>query len=528
MVADSGSTPGAAGRPFVYYGAIGAVVAAFAAVAYVDFGHLFLLNEYRQWSEGSVFFNPLVLFSPSTIFNASAFSVAFSRAFTFEVVAAFGGVCGSNASCHDVFHIALLCISALLAGFVLLRLFPKRPVLFVAGAVLFMVSAQPVFDALSWQATLLDKLALLFTALGTYAIASLDVRRAGVRYALGTNIVFLLLTIAAYNSKEASFPLVPSLVLLLTVRFAAPVFAWRAVAAALGKSLSWLAAPALYAGFHVAVVYYNRTYVLPGEGQRVTGGDAAFNFYQYVVDLFNLQPFAYFFHLYPYVPQLVLVRVAFIVLALLAALCWLIAKIASRTTTAVWFWALISFLMAIVIPLRTAVVAPFYLLVPLFYLTLLVCAAAVAFWEAARTIGSRAAVQGAFALALVLHVWGLAWPYPSYMHVVQMSDNFTAALPALRERIAATDPRSIVFRWPKSEPLAYMFLGSPGNRGLALYLAPRTPAAALTAIDAKIADAPYDDGDTSFAPSKPGELTIVLGPSLKLERTAVFSPRTTK
>jgi hypothetical protein len=518
MAIDSGSKGSNAGRPIVYYGALGVVLVVFSALAFAAFGHLFLLNEYRQWSQGSAFFNPLIMFSPNNIFNASAFGVAFSRAFTFEVVAGITSVCGANASCHNAFHIGLLAASGLLLGALLLRLFPGKPVLFIAGAVLFLLSAQPVLDALSWQATLLDKLALFFCALGTYLIARVDLRRADLFYAIEINLALLLIAIAAYNSKEASFPLVPSAAILLAIRFAALApFSWSAVAVAVRKSLSMVGVPLLYALFHVGVVFINRMYVMPAQGQHITGGLAQFDFFHYVIYLFNLQPLAYAFHLYPYAPESVLVGFALTVIAATAAFALVVVKIAPRAVMATWFWALLSFVLAFAIPLRTAAVSPFYLLVPLYYLAILLCASAVVVWDAARTAAGRAAIQGVVAFALVLHVWGLAWPYPSYAHIAQMSDNFTSALSAVKQRMRTSPPRSILFRWPDSEPLAYMFLGIKEGHGLARYLLPPgTSAEALTSTDASIQDESYVSPPRASA--KPGELIVVLGPALKLER----------
>lgn len=505
-------------RRYVYYLSIAAVLAAFAAFAFIEFGRLFLMNEYRQWSEGAAFYNPLIVFSPANVFDAHAFSVAFSRAFNFEVVAGITGVCGLNATCHDAFHIALLTASGLLLGAALLRLFPGKPVLFIAGSVLFMFSAQPVMDALSWQATLLDKMALFYCALGTYLAIRIDLRRSDVPYAIGTNVVMLLIAIAAYNSKEAAFPLVPSLVVLLICKSAGGAQITRqSITAAVRKSLALLALPSLYALFHIAVVFTDRMFWSVSEGRRVTGGHAGFNFFQYVVYLFNLQPLGYSFHVYPYAPDPFLVWFGVAVVAVVAGAAVLVARIASRNTALMWYWALFSFLVAMLIPLRTAGPSPFYLLVPLYFLAILFCASAVAVWDAAQAAAAKAAVQVAVAFALVLHVWGLTWPYPGYMHIAQMSDNFTSALSAVRKHMGVVPPHSILFRWPENEPLSYMFLGSKGVHGLSRFLLPPgSPAETVSAMDASIQDQSY--AELPRAPAKPGEMIVVLGPALKLER----------
>jgi hypothetical protein len=174
--------------------------------------------------------------------------------------------------------------------------------------------------------------------------------------------------------------------------------------------------------------------------------------------------------------------------------------------------------MALLIPLRTAGASPFYLLVPLFYLSILLCATAAVFWDAARRAATKAAVQAVVGVALILHVWGLAWPYPSYAHVAEMSDNFTSALAAVRQHIGRlSNPPTLVFWWPRSEPLAYMFLGSRESRGLAAYILPSGASKAqLSSIDSVMRDKAYVVLPQRIA--APGELAVVLGPSLKLER----------
>ena len=464
-------------------------------------------------------FNPLVIFSPSTLFNAAAYSVAFSRAFTFEVVAGISTACGYNAPCHNLFHISLLTASGLLLAALLLRLLPRRPVLFIAGAVVFMLFSQPVMDALAWQATLLDKLSLFFCALGTYLVAQTDLHRSDQRYVIERNLVLLLVAIAAYNSKEATFPLLPSLVILLMLRFATlEPPSWASFAGALRRSFTLLAAPSLYALFHVAVVFINRTFLTPAENLRVTGGNAEFNFYHYFVYMFNLEPLSYFFNLYPYAPEPVLIQFAVAILVVTACLAFVVIKLASRSMILLWFWALISFIMAFVIPLRTTSIPPFYTLEPLFYLAILLCVTAVIAWDAARTSSAKMAVQGIVAILVILHVWGLGRPYAYYMHITEMSDNFAQAILQVKARIGRTShPPGMLFLWPKTEPLAYMFLGSQGNRSLASYLLPPgTPSALLTSVDGAIRDESYVA--TPRRAAKPGELTVLLGKILKLQR----------
>src|SRR5215216_2020852 len=100
-------------RQLWFYGSITLVLVTFSCFALYNFGHHFLLIEYRQQIEIPYLFNPLNIFAPSTLFN-DAMSVSFSRAFFALTVGFFGTVCGHDLLCHNIFHIFLLVASALL------------------------------------------------------------------------------------------------------------------------------------------------------------------------------------------------------------------------------------------------------------------------------------------------------------------------------------------------------------------------------------------------------------------------------
>ena len=83
-----------------------------------------------------------------------------------------------------------------------------------AAAILLWGFSFPVMDALRWQATIHDRLALLFCCLGiNLALGALNRPRRLGAYLLG-NLGVLGCLVLAYNSKESSFYLAPSLVVL--------------------------------------------------------------------------------------------------------------------------------------------------------------------------------------------------------------------------------------------------------------------------------------------------------------------------
>ena len=502
----------------VYYGPVAAVSLIFLALALAFFGHLFLMNEYRQWSDGATAFNPLVIFAPSTLLNSSVPSVAFSRSFTFEIVAGISGTCGYNAVCHNAIHIGILTVSGFLLGLLLLRLFWGKPVVAIAGAVIFFFSAQPVLDALSWQATLLDKLALFFTACATYAVARLDLRRTDLLYVVAGNVGLLLLIFAAYNSKEASFGLMPSLWVLLAIRFWTSASPPQTFGGVVRRTTLLLGAPLIYAIFHVAVVLTDRVFLQAAETARVTGGHAEFNFYHYFLYFFNVQGPALALGAFPFAPENVLVSFAAYTGLLTAVIAFIVVKVGNKTVSLLWFWALGSFIMAFLLPLRTTGIPAFYLLVPLFYLSIVVCATSVVFLDAARGVIAKMSVQIVVAVLIVLHVLGLGATIGQYDHIIKMSDNFSSALAAARKIVSKQGaPTDILFLWPKSESLTYMFLGSSGSRSLAPYLLPAgSSRAELSSTDDSIQDAPYAGSPDEL--KSPTDVTIILGENLKLER----------
>ena len=108
-------------------------------------------------------------------------------------------------------HIALLLASAALLAAILRRWVDP---FITAGALVFFLFSVPVLDAVAWQATLLDKCAVLFTALLTYYVARSDPAALTWR----DQAILLTLTVLATNTKEAAWVCVPSAALLSLLR----------------------------------------------------------------------------------------------------------------------------------------------------------------------------------------------------------------------------------------------------------------------------------------------------------------------
>ncbi len=170
------------------------------------------------------------------------------------------------------------------------------------------------------------------------------------------------------------------------------------------------------------------------------------------------------------------------------------------------------------IPLRTATAELFYLLVPMFYLTIALarCVAAAA----PRSIALRSAAAIVGLCLLTVQVRGFLRHYPLYATRIEMSRNFQAVLAAVRARLGERRPELVTFRYPSGNHQTYMFLTSIGayRHAVARYIAP--PGAGegdIEALSRIIRDA---EVERATAPQK-GEMTVLLRGDLSLERVTV-------
>lgn len=487
---------------------LAACTAAFVIFALVYFGRIFVLIEYRQWA------------IPPHI--AMPFDIARGRALGIFTAAALANVCGYSPACHDVFQIAFLVATGVLLATALRRLFPEAPWVLAVGAAVFFWFTEPMLDALVWQATVLDKLAVFFTALGIWMAARLDVRRNGVPSLIAHNVLMLFVVFCAYNSKEASWPLVPSLVALLALRYfdAEPASSFAHAMRAVRLSVVSLAAPILYGVYHVARVLANIAAAGAAQNEHNTGGNAVLNAYYYLLYMSNAHPLAQALNEYPYAPPPDKVKFLSACVLVAVVVAALIAWRAPARLTRWWAWSALSFLVAFAIPLRTQYSSPFYLLVPSYYLSIvlfLTVAVAVAVFPGR---GAVRLMLGAAAVALALHLIGFVQTMPPYAYVETMSANFDATLDALRSQLERTPrPSHIAIYEPKTELSAYRFVQPPGpTRNLAQYVLPRgTSFTDYDALNAVITDETYDGPEPHPTPA-PGTISIVLGDGLRLSQ----------
>ena len=290
----------------------------------------------------------------------------------------------------------------------------------------------------------------------------------------------------ATNAKEAAWVCVPSAALLSLLR-----------SGDLRRTVLRFALPCAYFAWQTGYVLYG-LYQMPGELARVTSANPLPNLSKYADYLLGAQA-------------------SLPVLGLVLSVALLIAY-RRPTHRKMIVWAVVSFVGAIIIPLRTATAELFYLLVPMFYLTI---ALALAFAAAGpRSIALRSAVAIVGLCLLTVQVRGYLRHYPLYAARIEMSRNFQAALAAVRARLGERRPELVTFRYPAGNHQTYMFVASIGEYGhaLARYIAP--PGAGEGEIEALrriIRDA---EVERPTAPQK-GEMTVLLRQDLALERLTV-------
>jgi hypothetical protein len=497
-----------------YFLTTGVVLAAFLVWAFASFGRLFPLIEYRQWSV------PANISVIGTLFTLK--SIAFSRSFGLFTDASLAIFFGHNVMLHNAFQICLLVASAALLSLTLRRLFPTAPSSLFGVALLIALFSTAIIDSLVWQATMLDKLCLFLTWLATYASMRISVGKLRVGTLVAANVGILSVVIAAYNSKESSFALVPSLLLLLIIRGIKDNWNIQSFLVSTRNALAILAIPIIYAAIHVTIVLHDRLFIDTVGRNHEMSGALDFHLYHYFIYLFNMEGAASQWHLWPSAPPSVLSTFQMGAIGATILLAVLVYKFAGKAVFAVWLWALLSFVMSVSVSLHAAGFPAYYLLVPQFYLATLLFVSGYGLWKLIANKPGHIALNAALALVSVAYLAGFTQTLPTYTRIARMSDNFTAALAQLTGRITpSTMPKRITFYWPQTETKAYMFLAPANNRQIAPFIEPSWPNDALAALDRSIRDEPYMV-EPQPRPG-PGEVSVVLGDELRPEAVVVGS-----
>lgn len=450
----------------------------------VQFGQLFPLTEYRDW-------RPDLLPQSSSSFLWQGFTrqIAFARSLAFVQAVATASACGPATFCQNV--PVLLPVAVTVGLFVLLarRLGAAMP-LAAAGA-LYWVAAAPAVSALAWQATIFDRMALLWSLAALLAYLHFTAARLDGRRLLACNIVVFVLTAFALMSKEVAFPL-PAILLL---------FGWFELdqAATRRARLQRLALPTIYAAYVWLTYLRDYTGIASAWRGHVLEGDPGANLVFY---LSQLLPFA--------TSPVVAIGGGVTLLALLGVACWRVRRDGRPGVVRVALLLLAAAAIFTVPVLRVRYQNGYYLYLPHAFLALAYVVLASALVRGRRVAGVVALVP---LVLLALLFW--AGPARGYLHELRASDNFRRSFEQLRALQPAGQDVLVTVLTPTDFP-PHLFVDG-GLRNLWLYIDP----AVAAGIDA--ANRPVlVFGDT--CPSTPWRYCLRYDADMNLREAPIVSP----
>ncbi len=411
----------------------------------------FPLIEFRNWLAYPFTRGTL----PELAGNLAARDIPFSRDVSLFSVQLIAAGCGIDVACINAVPIAFLLASGVLL-YVLVRALLGSRALACGTAVLWIFS-RPVTDAVSWQATNHDKVAVLFS-LSALDVAVWFLRRpaTGLRLVAG-NLALGLLVVLAYNSKEAAWGLVPCLVLLgfVAVPGTTPS-TWAR------QQLPLLLLPLVY-GVHQNTRYFEHFQEdLPWK-IHVTTGPPVRNMKIYLGLLANDSASS---------PEAILPYAALVAGAILA-FAWDRRRPNPNPAVArcarVALWAACGWALSVGLVLRLLYPSPYHMLVPSAYLYVLGAAALALLGDAAATPPARiasAAVAWSTGALLALHA---ARTYHEYQTLHDRSEHFKERLAELARHVPVAGREPIYLVSDDSRYDAYMYLGDTGARDVYQY-----------------------------------------------------------
>jgi hypothetical protein len=493
--------------------ALGALAWLFGFVFYFAiFGNLFLLVEYRQQIQGNTVGSELYLWLKN-VFFLDPLNPPFGRYFSLLIATIITALAGLSAPAHNAVHLLFLTFPAAALVWVIGRgsLRASLAGLLAAGFYLFEV---PIIDAASWQSTFLDETSVFLVALTITLAArlrlSVDERASIIAWNIGLFVLFA----CAYLTKEAPWPLAPTVTLILFLRqLPGALQSGRRPAAAVlragAQTLMLAGLPLLWATIYVLRMYgaIQRT----EDASRLMGGDVLGNIRNMGSYFVNGEV--------GNVPTLI---IDYSVMAVIVAVGLLTAgpRVGMRAQAGYIATAFLAFLLACAIPLRTMGVSPFYLLVAAFFLALTLGLSTGAILQALSNRRVAAAAAAGFALLLALQLPAFWREGAVQREVAGYSPHFRETLRVVGERIAENRPQSISLIYSDKAKRGYMFTE---QIGLAAFILPsNTPKPRIAALDRIISTQPRSLR-VDPAP-KPGELLVLMDDQMG-PGTVMFKPR---
>jgi hypothetical protein len=462
--------------------AVGLVPAIAGFLFYRRWLDLFPQIEFRTW----MWSNADLKWYLVSIFTHQG---AFSRSSSFLADNTTRAICGVSIHCINQPGFWTILLVSYLLFWLIIRL--TRSLMGATIAATIWVLSLPVLDAFGWQATFGDRLATLF-GLATVHVALSMMRwlrhRFGVARALLANVLVLVPAIIAYNSKEISWLLLPSL-LLLAVALAD---GW--MPSIIGRHASVLVATGAYVIFRTI-----DTFVLIGESPSAKsldfGGDPTHNAKLYAAFLTN--------HLYFTIVPRALPVLAF------AGMVAVVYRYRTggrdlRGQVRIMAWATLSLLGGVVLCLFTPAPGAYLLLLPSPFLWV----ALVALWCSLAPSHDMARAVLGFGVAtaaVVVMLFGLNGSFGVYGKTLSWSHNFRRSLPTIAKNVPMGAPTDFVIG--EAPFLAYRFVGDDGQRVVDPFI--YSGAAPLLAVEDRMHNVPtLDQSFTGYSIVLDGDLTV--------------------
>jgi hypothetical protein len=468
------------------------------AFYFAIFGDLFLLTEYRQQVQGEPVGAEIHNWL-TNVFFLDPLNPPFGRYFSFLIAGCIAAVAGLSAPAHNAVHLLFLTFPAAALVWTVGRdsLRATLAGLLVAGFYLFQI---PTIDAASWQATFLDETSVFLVALTLVLVVRLrpdaDKPASIARWNLGLFGLYA----CAYLSKEAPWPLAPTVTLIQFFRELSGSAQDRplveAIPRAAVRTLKLTGLPLFWATIYVLRMYgaLQRT----ADASRLTGGDI----------LANIRGMAAFFvNAKAWKIHTLLIDYTVIGAVVAAGLLTPLVRHRKPIETGFIAAALLAFLMACAITARTMDLWAFYLLVAAFFLALTMGLSAAAILRALpdrRTAG---------AVATMGLIWLAAVQFPSfwrqgaaYRAVASYSPHFRQTLKVVAERVARDHPRTISLIYSDKATRGFMYTAQIGLA--AFILPPKASKSAISALDAIISTGPRSSR-TDWSP-RSGELLVLM------------------
>ena len=465
---------------------------------------LFPLDEFRSWlflPRGSV----SDLARHVALVQDQKYATYAGRGVSMFLVKASANACDLNTRCLNATQLFVIAGSGVLLYSLLLRLTRRRGIAALAG--LLWLFSVPVLDSISWQATINDKLAALFTLAGLNIGLSFFRRTLTTRAIAVGNVVLLAAVALAYNSKESAWVLVPSLALLAVAT--RERLDWHAV----GRAGAVLVLPAAYAVYHF-VLYTRNTEADAVWGGHIHDGNPWDNVKAYVRILANGQSASD----RRVLPVIVAVAIVVLIISIAAAATAMLTRRgwnSSSDLARFALWSIASLAIAIAIPLRTQFHDGYYMVVPALFLfvALGVGAAMVADARARQTL-RLASVVVAVAVVVVLGVNFRRSYDDGYAPIPHESANFTTAIRQAGRVVPRQLRQPVVLVTADETTNAYHFTGTGTWRDISEYMFDtRTP---NRGFEKHFVDMKRSAFDAS--PRDPTAYYVVFDDAMRLER----------